>query len=194
MASLIATLGGPASFIKRLAYLHDTGLANIGDEQAFLTVFQYHYGGRPALSASRSHSLIPSAFNDTLSGIPGNDDSGAMGSFIALSMMGVFPNAGQDVYLIIPPYFREVCLKSQQTGKTARIRNINFDATYKNIYIQSATLNGKAYHRNWITHDFFLEGGVLELILGPTESSWGTGAGDLPPSLSTQANGSLILN
>jgi putative alpha-1,2-mannosidase len=68
-----------------------------------------------------------------------------------------------------------------QTGKVANIRNINFDAEYENLYIQSATLNGDPYTKNWIDHSFWLEGGVLGLSLGKNESSWGTADADLPP-------------
>jgi putative alpha-1,2-mannosidase len=106
-----------------------------------------------------------------------------MGSFLAFSMMGLFPNPGQDVYLIIPPYFESVSVTSPLTNKTATIRNVNFDPSYKNIYIQSATLNGKPYTKNWIDHSFFTEGKELVLTLGSTESGWGTAVKDLPPSL-----------
>lgn len=106
-----------------------------------------------------------------------------MGSFVAFSMMGLFPNPGQDVYLIIPPYFESASITSPLTNKTATIRNINFDPSYKNIYIQSATLNGKPYTKNWIDHSFFTEGKELVLVLGSSESSWGTQISDLPPSL-----------
>ena len=99
--------------------------------------------------------------------------------------MGLWPIPGQNVYLITPPYFPEVKLTSGKTGRVATIRNVNFDAGYENIYIQSATLNGKNYTKNWITHEFWLEGGVLELALGKIESSWGTADEDLPPSAST---------
>ncbi|KAF2626628.1 glycoside hydrolase family 92 protein [Macroventuria anomochaeta] len=187
-ASLIDTLGGTDTFIKRLDWLHDSGVLYLGNEQSFLNVFLYHYAGRPGRSAERAHQYIPSLFNDTISGIPGNDDSGAMGSFEALVMMGLYPNAGQDVYFIIPPFFEEVSILNQQTGKTATVRNVNFDATYGNIFIQSATLDGVPYTRNWITHSFFLEGGVLELTLGPEESEWGTGPEDVPPSLGPFGN------
>jgi putative alpha-1,2-mannosidase len=185
MATLVTTLGGPDSFVKRLSYLHTSGLLYIGDEQAFLPVFQFHYAGRPGLSAYFSHFYIPSQFNDTITGLAGNDDSGAMGSYIALSMMGLWPVPGQDVYLITPPYFREVNVTNGQTGKVSTIRNINFDTQYENIYIQSVTLNGKPYTKSWITHSFWLDGSVLELTLGKNESSWGTADADLPPSSST---------
>ncbi|OGE49532.1 hypothetical protein PENARI_c021G10676 [Penicillium arizonense] len=184
MGSLIKTLGGAESFTSRLRYLHDSGLLYIGDEQAFLPVYQYHYAGRPGLSAYQSHSYIPSQFNATVAGIAGNDDSGAMGSFVVLSMMGLWPVPGQDVYLITPPYFKEVSIRNPVTNKVATIRNVNFDPSYKSIYIQSAKWNDKPWTNNWLTHDFFAEGGVLELELGPKESDWGTHIEDLPPSIS----------
>lgn len=185
MASLIATLGGPESFINRLTFLHTSGILYIGDEQAFLPVFQFHYAGRPALSSVTAHSYIPSQFNSSRNGLPGNDDSGAMGSFSSLAMMGLWPISGQDVYLITPPFFKEVNITNGQTGKTATVRNINFDPSYEAIFIQNATLDGMVYEKNWLTHSFFLNGGVLELVLGRNESGWGTGVEALPPSSST---------
>lgn len=185
MASLVTTLGGPETFIDRLTFLHESGLVYIGDEQGFLPVFQFHYGGRPALSSVRAHTYIPSQFNATTVGIPGNDDSGAMGSFSSLTMMGLWPISGQDVYLITPPFFKEVSIANEITGKTATVRNINFDPSYESIFIQNVTLDGVLYTKNWITHSFFFEGGVLELVLGRNESSWGTAVEDLPPSTSS---------
>ena len=183
MATLIATLGGPESFVRRLDYLHESGLLYMGDEQAFLPVYQYHYAGRPGKSAQRVHHYIPSQFNDSRAGIPGNDDSGAMGSFVALSMLGIFPNPGHDIYFITPPFFPTVAITSPLTGRTATIRSVNFDAAYRNIYVQSARLNGEPYGRNYLTHRFFVEGGTLELTLGPRESlTWGTGEDAVPPS------------
>ncbi|KAF2457985.1 glycosyl hydrolase family 92-domain-containing protein [Lineolata rhizophorae] len=183
-AGLMTLFGGPAEFVRRLDYLHDQNITYIGNEPAFLTVFQYHYAGRPGLSAKRAHAYIPSYFAARPDGLPGNDDSGAMGSFVAMAMMGFFPNPGQDVYLILPPFFEEVAITSRLTGKTARVRNVGFDPTYEAIYIQSATLDGEPYHRNWIEHSFFLNGGELVLTLGRNESAWGTRVEDVPPSLS----------
>ncbi|KAJ9200810.1 CAZyme family GH92 [Paecilomyces variotii] len=185
MASLIKLLGGPDEFVSRLDFFHTSGLADIGNEPVFLTVFQYHYAGRPALSARRSHSYIPASFNASNDGLPGNDDSGAMGAFTVFSMAGLFPNPGQNVYLITPPFFESVSFTHPETNKAATIRNVNFDKTYQNIYIQNATLNGRPYSKNWIGHEFFTEGMTLELTLGNEESSWGTRPEDLPPSLST---------
>ena len=185
MAALVTLLGGPSTFVKRLDYLHDQEITYIGNEPSFLTVFQYHYAGRPAKSTERAHFYIPSFFSPTPTGLPGNDDSGAMGSFMAMSMFGLFPNPGQNVYFISAPFFDSIRFESPLTGRTAVIRTMNFDPDYKNIYIQSATLDGEPYHRNWLDHSFFTLGKELVLVLGPVESEWGTRDEDLPPSVST---------
>ncbi|RYP10003.1 hypothetical protein DL764_000932 [Monosporascus ibericus] len=182
-ADLTTLFGGPAEFVRRLDFLHDTNITYIGNEPSFLTVFQYHYAGRPALSALRAHAYIPRYFSPTPGGLPGNDDSGAMGSFVAFAMMGLFPNPGQDVYLITPPFFESVNVTSPATGRTARVRCVDFDPSYKNVYVQSATLDGRPYSKNWLDHGFFTRGGELVLTLGGNESAWGTAIEDLPPSV-----------
>ncbi|KAF3761805.1 family 92 glycoside hydrolase [Cryphonectria parasitica EP155] len=180
MASLIQAMGGKKPFVERLQYFHESGIIYMGNEQSFLPVFQFHYAGRPGLSSYWAHRYIPSLFNTTYGGIPGNDDC-AMGAFSGFAMMGFFPVAGQDVYLLTPPFFREVKIRARN-GKWAVIRVLNFDPTYNAKYIQSAKLNGRPYSKSWITHDFFMKGGELEFVIGVGESSWGTKEDDYPPS------------
>jgi putative alpha-1,2-mannosidase len=70
MTHLINTLGGDETFVKRLQFLLTTpGLLYLGDEQAFNSPFLFHYAGRPGLSAYFAHDIIPSLFNDTISGV-----------------------------------------------------------------------------------------------------------------------------
>jgi predicted alpha-1,2-mannosidase len=181
MASLVSLMGGPDRFVQRLTYYHESGIAYMGNEQAFLTVFQFHYGSRPGLSSYWAHKYIPSQFNASINGIPGNDDC-AMGAFSAFVYMGFFPVAGQDVYLLNPPFFKEVRIRAREEGKWAVIRVRDFDASYERKYIQHAWLNGRKYSKSWITHDFFMTGGLLEFVVGEKEGSWGRGEADLPPS------------
>lgn len=195
MASLIQLMGGPDAFVERLTYFHESGISYMGNEQGFLPVYQFHYAGRPGLSSYWAHRYIPELFNSSVNGIPGNDDC-AMGAFSAFAMMGFFPVAGQDVYLLAPPFFPEVRIKAKQKGKWAVIRVKNFDPRAERIYVQSARLNGRRYTRSWITHEFFLKGGVLEFVVGEKEGGWGTGEGDLPPSypVEEREDGGLDLN
>ena len=134
MSSLIQTLGGPQNFTARLDYLHNSNILYLGNEPSFLPIYLYHYAGRPALSARQIHEYIPAFFNASLGGIPGNDDSGAMGAFVGLAMMGLYPVAGQNIYLITPPFFESVSITNRDTGKTATIRNVNFDPEGKEVF------------------------------------------------------------
>lgn len=189
MHTLISTLGGDTPFTSRLDFFHDSGLADLGNEPVFLTVFQYHYAGRPDLSAARVRSYIPSRFNASHGGLPGNDDSGAMGAFAFFALVGLFPSAGQDVYLITPPFFDEVRFEHPVTGKVGVVRVVGGSTAGGDgggggeaVSIQSATLDGRLYKKSWIRHEFFTRGGVLELVLGVGESDWGRAVEDRPPS------------
>ncbi|KAI0890827.1 glycoside hydrolase family 92 protein [Annulohypoxylon nitens] len=182
MSTLISLMGAEESFIQRLDFFHTSGLADISNEPVFSTVYLYHYAGRPALSTRRLHTYIPSSFNASHDGLPGNDDSGSMGAFVVFGMMGLFPIAGQDVYLISAPFFRQVNITNPLTGNTAQIKTVGFDADYKNIYIQNVTVNGQPWTKSWISHAFFREGWAMELTLGEQESEWGTKLEDRPPS------------
>ncbi|KAG6201593.1 hypothetical protein E4U50_006658 [Claviceps purpurea] len=181
-SSLIALTGGDDAFVSRLDFFHKSGLADISNEPVFLTVYLYHYAGRPGLSAQRIHQYIPSAFNNSYGGLPGNDDSGSMGAFLFFSVLGLFPVAGQNVYLINPSLVKEISIQHPVTGKRATVRCVNFDPAYREVYIQSARVNGEPWTRSWIGHEFFTEGWTLELTLGREESDWGTAPGDRPPS------------
>lgn len=56
VGKVIELLGGEETFLERLDFFHTSGLADIGNEPVFLTVYMPHYAGRPALSAKRAHS------------------------------------------------------------------------------------------------------------------------------------------
>ena len=60
-STLVSNFGGPDGFVKRLDYLHTSGLLDIGNEPSELTVYQYHYARRPGRSAYRIHSYLPSS-------------------------------------------------------------------------------------------------------------------------------------
>jgi putative alpha-1,2-mannosidase len=195
VAGLISRMGGDDRFVDRLSYFHGSPLADISNEPVFSTVWLYHYAGRPGLSTARIHGYIPGSFMATPDGLKGNDDSGAMGSFLFFSMLGLFPVAGQDVYLISAPFFRSVSVTHPATGKTATIKVVSgWDPAYESIYIQGVTVNGQPWSKSWIGHDVFTEGWTVEVTLGASESpTWGRALEDRPPSYAASAQGSELM-
>ena len=62
-------------------------------------------------------------------------------------------------------------------GKTFEIKANN--ASAENKYIQSARLNGKVLNQAWFNHSDIMDGGVLELEMGPkANKAWGV---ETPP-------------
>lgn len=179
VAKLVELSGGAEAFRKRLDTLFDKGLYNVANEPSFLSPNLYHWIGRPDRSSDRIHTIIDNNFSPSPSGIPGNDDSGAMSSWLAFHLMGLYPNAGQSYYLIHSPWFKRTVIH-QQNGKNFTIEAKNLSA--KNKYIQSAKLNGTVYPKAWIEHRDIVMGGTLVLEMGPVPSDWGTTL--LPPSKS----------
>lgn len=174
---LVKKSGGEKAFENRLNILFDSELYNVANEPSFLTPTLYHWIGKPYLSSDRIRTIIQKNFNTSREGLPGNDDSGAMSSWLAFHMMGLYPNAGQPYYLINSPLVKESTMKLEN-GKSFKITAKKM--SNKNKYIKTAFLNGKAYNKAWISHDDINNGGELILEMDSKPSVWGTTI--LPPS------------
>ncbi len=153
---LIEACGGADAFRQRLDDFFLSGYYNVANEPSFLTPCLYHWIGRPDLSTRQVHDIIRNHYDDTPDGLPGNDDSGAMSSWLAFHMMGLYPNAGHDYYLLNLPILDKGYALQLPNGRTLEVsvRGKGTDYDY-------ATLNGTRLSDARITHDQLLEGGQL---------------------------------
>lgn len=85
-------------------------------------------------------------------------------------MMGLYPNAGQDYYLIHTPLLTESRFHLQE-GKTFTIKAEGLSE--KNKYIRSILLNGKNYPYSAIRHNDIIKGGELVLKWAPVPVTGG---------------------
>jgi len=178
VASLIKLSGGPETFVRRLDAFFDVPLRyDVGNEPGFLALYLYIWAGRPDKTDSRVRQIIAASYHAGPSGLPGNDDSGAMSSWYAFGQIGIFPNAGQDVYLIGSPAYRQTTLHLAG-GKDFIIEARNLSKS--NLYVTAATLNGEPLDRAWLHHREIAAGGRLVLTMGDVPSRWAEN--DLPPS------------
>ena len=152
---LIEACGGAETFRKRLDMFFDRKRYNVGNEPSFLTPCLYHWIGRPDLSSERVREIVTSNYTDQPDGLPGNDDSGAMSSWLAFHMMGLYPNAGQSYYLLHAPLIPEWTLQLCN-GKT--LRGI---VKGKGTHFEKVTLNGKVLDDARLEHADLMEGGEL---------------------------------
>lgn len=174
--AIIEKSGGREAFRKRLDTFFDKKFYNVANEPSFLTPTLYHWIGRPDLSSERIRQIISSSYSTAGNGLPGNDDSGAMSSWLAFHMIGLYPNAGQDYYLLNSPLLKQTVFH-QENGKDFKITAHGLSDQHR--FIKSAKLNGKPFNQAWITHADILKGGELIFEMDTKSSDWGTRI--LPP-------------
>jgi len=181
MRRLIEVAGGDEMFVHRLDNIFLRRHFDVTNEPGFLLPVLYNYAGRPDKTADIVHLILEKDFTDSRGGIPGNDDSGAMSSWLIFSTLGLFPVAGQDVYLISTPSIPDASL-ALGNGNQLRILAKNLDGKGLNRYVQSATLNGVDLPTSWFRHAQIKDGATLVLTMGSAPSNWGKTPP--PPSMS----------
>lgn len=167
---LIEEDGGADGFRRRLDQLFGKGYCDMGNEPSFLTACLYHWIGRPDLTSDMVASLIGKDFDDSSDGLPGNDDSGAMSSWLAFHMVGLYPFAGTDLYLIHSPLVPGATL-SLPDGKRFTVKARGLSPERK--YIRAARLNGKDFPYSALRHEDIVRGGTLVLEMSDSPGDWG---------------------
>jgi predicted alpha-1,2-mannosidase len=191
---LINKLGGDDGFITWLDTFFtnpptrdpafDKGLYNHNNEPDFLAAFLYIHAGHPERTAQRVRRILATEYATGPGGLPGNDDSGAMSSWYVWAVIGLYPNAGQPFYYIGSPLFQRSTIS---LGGGRRFIVEARETSPSNLYVQSATLNGRTLDRAWLKHEEIASGGKLVLRMGATPSAWGRE--NRPPSMTTAASG-----
>lgn len=176
---LISLSGGREKFVQRLdAFFDVPGRYDVGNEPGFLSPYLYIWAGRQDKTAERIRAIVAANFHPGRNGMAFNDDSGAMSAWYALAQIGLYPNAGQDIYLIGSPTIPETTIHLAN-GKDFRIVARNVSATNK--YVVGAELNGKPLGRAWLRHREIVNGGELILMMAARASRWAAD-GEPPPS------------
>ncbi|WP_213010543.1 GH92 family glycosyl hydrolase [Paractinoplanes toevensis] len=177
----------PAEMAAGYALHRFEGLNNEPDMEA---PWSYHWAGRPDKTAEIVQAALTWQFGTGPGGLPGNDDSGGLSSWYVWASLGLFPVAGQNLFLINAPAFGRSVLQagdSEFVIETSGHREtpIGVDGLDRDPpvqYVQSATLNGEPLHTTHLSAADVHRGGRLHLKLGPEPSTWGHQL--RPPSLS----------
>lgn len=198
MAKVVELMGGDDAFLKRLhaSFLpgfgtsvganNDAGSAlfNPGNEPSFATPFLYNYvPGNHWKTVNESRAIVDAFYSDARNGYPGNIDSGALPSWLVFNLIGLYPIAGQPLYLLGAPRFSSLTLRlfpgtEHVTSLKIKATNLS-DASF---YPQRVTLNGAALDRAWLAHSELVAGGELVFEMGSEPAKWDTG--ERPWSLS----------
>ncbi|WP_302555729.1 GH92 family glycosyl hydrolase [Leyella stercorea] len=148
-----------------------TGQYAHGNEPSHHVIYIYNYAGRPDKAAPLLRKMLNEMYLDQPDGLSGNEDVGQMSAWYILSSVGLYqvdPVGGR--FVIGSPLFDKATV-NVGAGKTFTV--VAKNNSDRNIYVQSARLNGKALKNSYIEFNDIRHGGTLELVMGPKPSKWG---------------------
>ena len=196
---LIHLLGGREQFAAKLDEFFDTpyrpkGICedctgvvgqyvqgNQPDQQA---AYYYDWAGQPWKTQALVRRILEQMYGSDRTGyaFPGMDDQGSMSSWYVLSAMGFYTvDPSSPNYILGSPIFNQIAIH-MGNGKTFMVEARH--NSEKNIYIQSAYLNGKPWDKPWFRQADIANGGTLVLNMGPLPNKqWGSAPDAAPPSM-----------
>lgn len=149
-----------------------TGQYAHGNEPSHHVIYMYNYAGRPDKAAPLLRKMLNEMYLDQPDGLSGNEDVGQMSAWYILSSVGLYqvdPVGGR--FVIGSPLFDKATV-NVGGGKTFTV--VSKNNSDKNIYVQSARLNGKTLKNSYVDFNDIRHGGTLELVMGPKPSKWAT--------------------
>lgn len=150
-----------------------------GNEPSHHTAYMYNFLNQPWKTQQRVRQIMDELYTHKPDGLSGNEDCGQMSAWLIMSAMGFYPmTPGQPEYIIGTPWFPEMEIHLDN-GNVFTITAYN--VSERNIYIQSASLNGVPYTKSFIAHEDIMQGGHLHFEMGRRPNKeWGSSDQDVP--------------
>lgn len=169
---LIALFGGEELFLNKLDSLFSmklettqadvTGLIGQyahGNEPSHHVAYLYALAGKPERTQELIREIFDTQYKNKPDGLCGNDDCGQMSAWYMFSVMGFYPvDPVSGNYVFGAPQLPKIVLNLQD-GKTFTVIAENLSKEHK--YVDSITLNGERYTKNYISHEDIVNGGTL---------------------------------
>jgi putative alpha-1,2-mannosidase len=132
--------------------------------------YLYDFAGEPWKTQAKVREIAAKEYADAPSGIDGDDDCGQMSAWYLFTAMGFYPlNPASGEYMVGSPLFGRISLALAGGNRFTVTAHNNSE---KNVYIQSAKLNGKPLDAPVVRYDDIIRGGSLEFVMGPEPSHW----------------------
>ena len=146
-------------------------------------IYLYGYSGEPWKTQYWIRQTMQRMYNANPDGYCGDEDNGQTSAWYVFSAMGFYPVCpGAGEYVLGAPYFDEMTLHLENGRNVSIKANGNTD---DNCYVNTLTLNGKPYSKNYIKRSDLMQGAqfVYNMSAKPNYSR-GTAESDAPYSFS----------
>ncbi|NRT20165.1 putative alpha-1,2-mannosidase [Hymenobacter sp. 9A] len=181
--ALIEYMGGNRRFVPHLDSLFTTPLPDSffaeteditregiiggyvhGNEPAHHVAYLYNWTDQPWKTQAQVRNILARQYHPGPDGLGGNDDCGQMSAWYIFSALGFYPVApASGQYALGSPLVQGAVLRLEN-GKTFTVTVKNQGP--KNVYVQSARLNGKLLTQPFLPVAEVMGGGELAFVMG----------------------------
>jgi predicted alpha-1,2-mannosidase len=119
----------------------------VGNEVDQFALWMFNFDSDCTRTQYWARNTTRTHYSNTPHGVPGNEDYGAMSSWLLFTSLGIYPQAGTTNYLIGSPGVRSASLRLAHldgSASTLQIRAENNSA--ENVYVKSLRVNGQPYY------------------------------------------------
>ena len=154
-----------------------------GNQPVQHMIYLYGYSGEPWKTQYWIRQTMQRMYNANPDGYCGDEDNGQTSAWYVFSAMGFYPVCpGAGEYVLGAPYFDEMTLHLENGRNVSIKANGNTD---DNCYVNSLTLNGKPYSKNYIKRSDLMQGAQFVYTMSAKPNySRGTAESDAPYSFS----------
>lgn len=195
-AGLIDAMGGDKVAVKRLDTLFGQLNAGpgkpyywAGNEPSLDIPWIYDYAGAPWKTQDIVHRLVNEVYSDSPGGEPGNDDLGAMSSWLVWSYLGMYPETpGAPVLVLGAPVFPHATL---HLGNGHDVE-ISAPGASTQTYVAGLSIDGKPWRKAWLSSSLLTDPANKATtfdfrVQSSPDKSWGAAPQDRPPSYAATA-------
>jgi predicted alpha-1,2-mannosidase len=185
---LVELLGGASAFVEKTRTLFDLSEATppryVVDEVRAMDPYYWH-GNEPDLHAPFMFSLAgapdeaaravswirQTKYSARPEGLDGNDDAGALSSWIVLAALGIFPLPGSDVWILTAPFFDDITIERASGALTITTER----ESASSIYIRSIAIDGVRHDDIVVTHDVLERASRVHFVLSDAPAGFAPG-------------------
>ncbi|KAF9447322.1 glycoside hydrolase family 92 protein [Macrolepiota fuliginosa MF-IS2] len=175
---LIEKRGGNVAFVKSLEEHFNSGHNDHSNEPSHHIPYLYALSGAAWKTQERVREIARANYNNTPTGLSGNEDCGQMSAWYLFSALGFYPvNPVSGEYVIGSPLFNriEIDLPGSTPSDPKKLIVVSVGGP-RLPYVKSVQVNGVYLDKPVLKHEQIKDGAVIVFSMSPIIEEWGNDA------------------
>jgi predicted alpha-1,2-mannosidase len=136
----------------------------VGNEVDQFALWMFNFDSDCTRTQFWSRNTTRTHYTNTPHGVPGNEDYGAMSTWVLFTSLGFYPQAGTTNYLIGSPGVKSASLQlSHLDGSVSTLDITTENNSVENVFVKSLKINGEYYYSPMVDRSVLMAPGGCKL-------------------------------